>query len=290
MMHAVHCEHVRDRLEEFHDDELMLEERVAIQGHLQDCVACALAASELEDLRTSLRAMSLALPDRSDPEADRLVRRVTERVRVEELFSWTSEMRSRFQDLHLVWAALGATAAMMVCIIGSMSVLHATNQERPGSLAGLITVLANPGSNQNPVRLHDYMLVPRARTTAEFPPMVNDDSVLALAAVVTREGRIQNLEFLGSDRSGVIKVRPDVLLATLDAAARAEFEPAQAHGAPVAVSLVWLLASTTVRGVPEDVVVVSRPVGPPRPVPAVAPKSTAPAPAVRPTTDDFRLL
>jgi hypothetical protein len=290
MMHAVCCEHVRDRLDEFHDDELALEERVAIQGHLQDCVACALASAELDDLRTSLHEMSMALPDRSDPEADRLVRRVSERVRVEEQFSWASEMRSRFQDLHLVWAALGATAATIVCLIGSMSVLHATNQERPGSLADLITVLANPGSNENPVRLHDYMLVPRARTAAEFLSASNDDAVLALAAVVTREGRIQNLEFLGSDRTSPIKVRPDVLLSMLDAAARAEFEPAQAHGSPVAVSMVWLLATTTVRGDAEDVVLVSRPVTAPRPVPDVGPKSPAPAPPARPTTDELRQL
>jgi hypothetical protein len=290
MMHAIRCDDVRDRLDEFHDDELPLEVRVAIQGHLQDCVACALASSELDELRASLREMSQALPDRSDPEAERLVRRATERVRVEEQFSWASEMRSRFQDLHLVWAALGATAATAVCIIGSMSVLHATSQERPGSLAGLITVLANPGSNENPVRLNDYMLVPRARTAAEFLPSSSDDAVLALAAVVTREGRVQNLEFLGSDRTNPIKVRPDVLLAMLDAAARAEFEPAQARGAPVAVSMVWLLATTTVRGAPDDVVLIRRHVTPPAPVPDIGPKSPAPAPPARPTTEDFRLL
>jgi hypothetical protein len=290
MMHAVRCDDVRDRLDEFHDDELPLEVQVAIQGHLRDCVTCALASSELDELRASLREMSQALPDRSDPEAERLVRRVTERVRVEEQFSWASEMRSRFQDLHLVWAALGATAATMVCIIGSMSVLHATSQERPGSLAGLITVLANPGSNENPVRLNDYMLVPRARTAAEFLTASSDDAVLALAAVVTREGRVQNLEYLGADRTNAIKVRPDVLLAMLDAAARAEFEPAQARGAPVAVSMVWLLATTTVRGAPDDVVLIRRHVTPPAPVPDIGPKSPAPPPPARPSTEDLRLL
>lgn len=160
MMHAVSCEAVQDRLEEFHDDELTLEERVAIQGHLRDCVTCALVATELEEVRASLRDMALALPDRTAPEADRLSRRVVERVRVEAQFSWRAEVRALFQDMHLVWAALGATAATLVCLAGSVSVLHAASQERPDSLAGLITFLANPGSNENPVRLDSRMLAP----------------------------------------------------------------------------------------------------------------------------------
>ncbi|MGE0461465.1 MAG: zf-HC2 domain-containing protein [Vicinamibacterales bacterium] len=294
MMHAVSCEAVQDRLEEFHDDELTLEERVAIQGHLRDCVTCALVAAELEEVRESLRDMALALPDRTAPEADRLSRRVVERVRVEAQFSWRAEVRALFQDMHLVWAALGATAATLVCLAGSVSVLHAASQERPDSLAGLITFLANPGSNENPVRLDSRMLAPRSRTDAEtFAPLPSDDAVLALSAVVTREGRVQNLELLRSSRALDVKVRPDVLLAMLDAAARMEFEPAQAGGAPVAVSMVWVLASTTVKGSSsDDVVLVRRRVDPAGaaegPMP---PKPVTPAPAVaRPTTDDMSAI
>lgn len=290
MMHAVCCADVQARLDEFHDGELPLDDRIAIQGHLRDCVTCALAASELEELRLSLRDMALSLPDRSDPEAERLATQVTERVRVEAQFSWSAELKSLFQDMHLVWAALGATAATLVCLIGSISVMHATNQERPDSLAGLISYLANPGSNQNPVQLDNHMLVPRALIDAEaFLPMsANDNAVLALSAVVTREGRVQNIEFLNPAHAAAIKVRPDVLVAMLDAAARAEFEPAQAGGSPVAVSMVWLLASTTVRGQAEDVVLVRRPLSMPEGPARPEPKVTSPAPVVvaaRPSTD-----
>jgi hypothetical protein len=291
MMHVVCCADVQDRLDEFHDGELPLEDRIAIQGHLRDCVTCALAASELEELRLSLRDMAQSLPDRSDPEAERLARQVTERVRVEAQFAWTAELRALFQDMHLVWAALGATAATLVCLIGSISVMHATSQERPDSLAGLISLLANPGSNQNPVRLDNHMLVPRALTDGEaFLPMSSDDNaMLALSAVVTREGRVQNIEFLNPLHAAAIKVRPDVLVAMLDAASRAEFEPAQAGGSPVAVSMVWLLASTTVRGDANDVVLVRRPVNstPDRRVTTQPePKATTPVVvAARPSTD-----
>ena len=291
MMHAVSCENVQKRLEEFHDDELTMEERVAVQGHMRDCVTCALVAAELEEVRESLRDMALALPDRTAPEAERLSRRVVERVRVEAQFSWTAEVRALFQDMHLVWAALGATAATLVCLAGSVSVLHAASQERPDSLAGLITFLANPGSNENPVRLDSRMLAPRSRTDAEaFVPISSDDAVLAVSAVVTREGRVQNLELLRNDRALGVKVRPDVLLAMLDAASRVEFEPAQAGGAPVAVSMVWVLASTTVKGSPnDDVVLVRRRVAVFGPEQGPAPrKPVAPAPVVaRPATDDM---
>ncbi|MEZ5288488.1 MAG: zf-HC2 domain-containing protein [Vicinamibacterales bacterium] len=128
MMHAVSCEDVQNRLDEFHDDELSVEERVAIQGHLHDCVTCTLVASELQEVRASLREAALGLPDRAAPEADHLSAGVVERVRVEAQLSWTVELRSLFQDMHLVWAALGATAATLVCLIGSLSVFHATSQ------------------------------------------------------------------------------------------------------------------------------------------------------------------
>lgn len=294
MMHAVSCGEVQNRLEEFHDGELTVEGRVAVQGHLRDCVTCALAAGELDELRDSLREAALGLPDRSAPEAEQLTKGVVERVRVEAEQSWSAEMRSLFQDMHLVWAALGATAATLVCLLGSLSVFHATSQERPDSLAGLISFLASPGSNENPVRLDSRMRAPRWRTDGEGLPLSaipGDDGVLALSAVVTREGRVQNLELLSSDRALGVKVRPDVLLAMIQAAYQVEFEPATtaSTGDPIAVSMVWLLASTTVKGEPtDDLVLVRRPSSADLPGPQ-PPGKTAPAPAAatRPVTDDM---
>jgi len=297
MMHAMQCGDVQERLEEFHDDELTIEERVAIQSHLHDCVTCSLVAADLEDLRLSLREAAWQLPDRDAPEAERLPRQVIERLRVEEQLSLRAEIRSLFQDMHLVWAALGATAAMLFCLVGSISVLHAASQERPDSLAGLITFLANPGSNENPVRLDTRMLAPRTRMDDGAVPLTaldSDDAVFALSAVVTREGRIQNLELLNGERAaGPTKVRPDVLLAMLQAASQVEFEPAKntPTGDPVAVSMVWVLANTTVKGRPSDDVILTRR---PPPAPAVerGPTVTKPATPVglgRPATDDSYL-
>jgi hypothetical protein len=295
-MHAIGCGDVQSRLEEFHDDELALEDRVAIQGHLRDCVTCALVASEFDEVRVGLREFSQLLPDRDATDVERLTRQVIERRRVEEQLSWPAEMRRLFQDMHLVWAALGATAAMLICIMASLGVLHAANQERPDSLAGLISFLANPGSNENPVRLDTRILAPRSRTDADsllpLPPMPTDDAVLALSAVVTREGRVQNLELLTVERALGVKVRPDILLAMLHAASQVEFEPAKgATGDPIAVSMVWLLASTTVKGQAiDDIVLVRRPVASPLDPGPVQPKPAPAVPVNRPATDETSLL
>ena len=40
MMHDYSCPDVRDRLEAFHDGELTVHERVALQNHLGECSVC----------------------------------------------------------------------------------------------------------------------------------------------------------------------------------------------------------------------------------------------------------
>ena len=77
-------------------------------------------------------------------------------------------------------------------------------------------------------------------------PGSEEDAVFALAAVVTQQGRIANLELvLAEQRSGADRER---VLRLLDDVSRARFEPARIGGSPVAVNVVWLLAHTTVRG------------------------------------------
>jgi hypothetical protein len=256
MMHALSCACVRERLEAFHDAELTLDEQVAIQTHLGECVACALAAAELEDMSGALREG--AAGDGTPDEALEITRNVMERLRVEEQFALRARIQDLFADMHLVWAGLGATLATLVCVAGSASVLHAASQERPDSLAGLISVLANPGSNENPVRLDAEMTLPR-RQSDLVVDMSGQDAAFALSAVVTREGKIQNLQILAAEYGDRLRVKPEVVIAMLNEASRARFEPAQARapvcrfnaedcGGPVAVNLVWLLTSTTVKG------------------------------------------
>jgi hypothetical protein len=150
---------------------------------------------------------------------------------------------------------------VVVCLLASAGVMQATTVQRPDSLAGVIDYLASPGSNVNPARIDEFTMVPRRRESSDWP-LAGEDAVLALSAVITREGRIQNIDVLAAEQARALKVRPEVVLAMIEAASRAQFEPARAGGAPVAVSLVWLLAHTTVVGSAADVERLMRPLAP----------------------------
>jgi hypothetical protein len=290
MMHEHPCADVREHLEAFYDGELALDRRVAIQNHLGECVTCSLAAEDLSAMGATLREFAAQVADRTSDEPVRMTARVIERLRVEEQFSMRAQLVSLFQDMHLVWAGLGATMATMICVIGSASVLHAANQQQPGSFANVISILANPGSNENPMRLNYEMMAPRAVSDAPID-LAEEDGEYALRAVVSREGRVQGVEVLNQSRLPGRSVN-----ALLHDAYRTQFSPAQARGDAVAVSVVWLVANTTVKGRGgEDIDALRKalraqttpqPIGP-LPVPAdAAPKPAPPTPLMKPVVPD----
>jgi hypothetical protein len=233
------CVGVRELLEPFHDGELTIDERVAIQNHLGECSSCSAAASDLLEIGSTLRDLA-AMNEGPPVEALHISAHVMERLKVEEAFSIRAQANEWFQDMHLVWAGLGASVATAICVIGSASVLHAANQERPNSMARVISVLASPGSNDNPLRLNYEMMAPRAVTDAAIE--MSEEGEYTLSAVVSREGRVQGVSMINypSDRTGVN--------AMLNEAYRMKFAPATARGDAVAVSMVWLVANTTVKG------------------------------------------
>ena len=146
--------------------------------------------------------------------------------------------------------------ALMVCLFGTMSVLHAASVERPDSLAGVLQSFANPGSDSNPMLLDGRMIqAPRAvDDSPALDQLAEEEAVFALAAVVTREGRISNYEVLASERDAAnsfdVSSQPRHVTTLLDKVARSRFTPAEqgVARAPVAVNMVWLLARTTVKG------------------------------------------
>ena len=239
MMHEHPCATVVDRLEAFHDGELTIDERVAIQNHLGECVSCNLTAQELAALTAGFRDLASQTAEADATDTSRVTAHVIESLRVEETLSIRAQVAEWFQDMHLVWAGLGATMATMICVVGSASVLHAANQERPNSMARTISVLASPGSNDNPLRL-DYSMLPPSAVSDEPFEMSEEDTEYALSAVVSREGRVQGVEVLNPTSRRVN--------AMLNEAYRMQFAPALDRGDAVAVSVVWLVANTTVKG------------------------------------------
>ena len=248
MMRVLQCEQVREDLTAYCDGELSLDDQVRVENHLQECIACRLEATSIAELGDALRVMAGSVPGREHSDNGRISAAVLDRVRVERQFSIGARVNDLFQDMHLVWAGLGASLAMAICVFASAGVLQAASvNEKPESLAGIISTLANQGTNDNPLRLAGTMLAPRALLDTPVPTTVGDGE-WALSAVVTREGRIQNLEVLAAEQARALQVNPDVVLAVLNAASRARFEPAISGGLPVAVNVVWLVTSTTVKG------------------------------------------
>ena len=249
MMHVLPCARVRQDLAAYHDGELPMDERVLIQSHLQECVACRLEEQAISDLGDALRTMAGSVPGRSAHDG-RLTAAVLERIHVEEQFSLGTRVRGLFEDMHFVWAGLGASVAMAFCIFASAGVLQAASQEKPDSLAGIISTIASADTN-DPVRLAGAVFENRALLdTTEAMQTTDQDAELMLSALVTRDGRIQNLELL-EQQARALHIKPEVIGAMLEAASRARFEPAQSGGLPVAVNVVWLVTSTTVKGQPD---------------------------------------
>lgn len=283
------CEHARDMLQAFFDGELPVDAQVAVESHLRWCSTCAAHVQDLRLIGDSLRVTTTTDND-SHGDLTALQANVLSRVRAEREQSFAFRVQALFEDLHLLWAALGAMLAVVVCLFGTMGVLHAASVERPDSLAGVIQALASPGSDRNPVRLDAFVSVPRAlddsdamdQIRRELNQFSDGEASFALAAVVTREGRIANYELLLSERDGARRLDTAAhvgdMASLLDAVARARFAPAQrASGDTVAVNLVWLLARTTVKGSP-------------RAIDLVFPHATTAAPAViapiaKPSTD-----
>jgi hypothetical protein len=176
---------------------------------------------------------------------------VITRMRAENHESLRSRAERLFEDLHLVWIALASTTATFLCGAIALGTLHFASPERHDSLAAVFAVMAAPsGSDLNPARL-DWRyrppsvpqngVVQQTLENSVLADTVTDDTMLAVSAVVTREGGVADLSVLTNDRD-----RRHVT-SLLDAISQARLQPAELGGSPVAVNLVWILAQTTVK-------------------------------------------
>jgi hypothetical protein len=247
-MDVLTCEQARRHLPAFHDGELPLAVQIAVQAHLGWCRTCAEEAQALARLGETLRALAAARLA-TTPDVEPLAPALLGRIKAERALSFRAHVEQLFEDLHLVWAGLTAVAATVASVVVLWGLVSLATSHRPDSLKALLTALATPGSDANPVRPDERVQLPRVDPEAVMPAVLlspappRDEALLALAAVVTREGRIADLEILVSNEAD-----RRWLLEVLAAAAAARFEPAQVGGSPVAVNLVWLLTHTRVRG------------------------------------------
>jgi hypothetical protein len=238
---------VRERLAAFHDNELALQERVAIQAHLGDCWDCRQELLALDEIRDAVR---LAVAPASADEWTGLQPGVIGRMRAEAHESWTARVARLFDDMHLVWIGLASTAATFICGAVVLGMLHYASPERDDSLAAIIAVMAAPsGSDLNPMSLSldDRIQAPSVPEDGFVKATLEQsgagrEMMLAFSAVVTREGRIYGLEVLGNSHD------PRQVAQLLDAISRGRLEPARYGANPIAVNLVWFVEHMTVKG------------------------------------------
>ena len=247
------CATVRRQLPAFHDEELSIEAQVRVQAHLRACRDCAAEVGRYRAVGDALRAGAAA---RTAPPAflDGLAQTVIGRIKAEQQESLPGRVNRMFEDLHLVWAALGATGSAVACIAVIVAILSfAASAERPDSLAALLGPKAAPGSDLNPIQLDGGIVPPRAYQEDVFPAIIGDeDSQVTLAFNVRRDGRISNLELLQGDRQGPPRTPAAEhrdMIDLLDTISNARFEPARmgTGGSPVAVNMIWMLTRLTVR-------------------------------------------
>lgn len=278
----VGCEYARERLEGLLDNELSVDEQVLVESHVRWCRTCADRIEDFQLIGTSIR---VGPPDATrntavEPAVSAVYSRVIERMRAERDQAFTVRVREMFTDMRLLWPALGATMAVLVCLSVAIGVLKSTSSERPQSLATRLEAM-NPGSEANPLRPDNNARVDRYfdkfvdsdRAGGISIPRVMDDgasvagfadeeAMFTMAMVVSREGRITTAELLNSERGGSRAERElHTNAAILDAVRQSRFAPAQTPiGRTVAVNMVWLIVVTTVQTPDAQVVAQAAPV------------------------------
>jgi hypothetical protein len=246
-MTGLTCMAVRQRLAAFHDDALAVQEQISVQAHLKECDNCLAELQEgFEDIGAAMRLA--AAPGPADDWTG-LTPGVISRMRAEKSQSWPARLSRTFDDMHLVWIGLAATAGTVLCGAIVLGLLHFASPERDDSLRAMIAVLAAPtGSNLNPSSLDDFMIqIPRVPADGVIDASLErsgtqGELMMAFSAVVTREGSISGIEALGD-----VRARAQALQ-LLNEISRGRLEPARYYGtAPVAVNLVWLVEHMTVK-------------------------------------------
>jgi hypothetical protein len=241
-MKPLSCVATRRRLSAFLDGELTVADQVAVDGHLRRCRPCADELAAMRGVGDVLRARCAAAAAHGPSDLDDLEKDIMSRLAAEREESLSAQVSRAFQDMRLGLAALCSTCATMVSVLLVIGIFYfAPLSERPDSLAGMMETLGAPA-----IGMDSRILSPRPSDPDQIVEgLVNEeDEVFALAAVVTRNGRIVSPEVLSKQSSEAERARVNRLL---DEISRARFEPARMGGTAVSVKTVLVLARTTVR-------------------------------------------
>jgi hypothetical protein len=256
-MKTLACAVVLRQLQAYHDDELPLADHIAVGAHVDRCQSCGDALGELDNLGNLLRAEAPGRTPMPCDEAASFVSGVINRARVEDSVSFVSLVRELFDDRRVVYSAGGAAAATLACLVIMLTMMHFGASDRTDSLAGMLTVLSGPSTPAQPIVIRPLVVDARVIIQPALDKYsysgsdLSDvaDSVLALSAVGTSEGRVSNVE-VNDGTNGIAMASMDSkrIESLVDAMSKSRFAPVMKEGDPVAVNMVWFVAHTTVRG------------------------------------------
>jgi anti-sigma factor RsiW len=241
-MKPLSCVTTRRRLSAFLDGELPVADQVSVDGHLRRCPACAEELAAMRGVGDLLRARCAEAVSARAAHLDAFEADIMSRLAAEREESVSAQVSRAFQDMRLGLAAVGSTCATMVSVLLVAGIFHfAPLSERPDSLAGMMETLGAPA-----IGMDSRILSPRSSESGAMADdsVSEEDEVFALAAVVTRNGRVVSPEVLSKQSSEAERARVNRLL---DEISRARFEPARMGGTAVSVKTVFVLARTTVR-------------------------------------------
>jgi hypothetical protein len=253
-MKPLSCAAARRRLNAFHDGELSISEQIAVGAHLECCDECARIVAETRCVGLALQA-GLHGALLANEEAAAFTGAVVSRMKAERQASIGMRVQSLFEDMHLVYAGLGATAATVVCVVIMLGMMRFATSERPDSLAAIVNVLATPlecepGVDPSASACHERWTgrFQRANESAE------QDAVFTLESMVTRHGRVASLELLRG-RHAAAAAEATLVEGLLDVVSRARLELPQSPPLSDLARMVWWVEHATVRAsskAPED--------------------------------------
>jgi len=247
-MKPLDCAATERRLHAYHDRELPVADQIAVSAHLESCGECAARSAELRFMRGALQALAPGREGLGREEAAGFNAAVVSRLKAEREASLFARVRLMFDDLHLVYAGLGAAAATLVCVVVMLGMMRFATIERPDSLYGVMNVVSMP-LECDLVGLSEEQPGCQERLAERFQranEIAEQDVVFTLDSMVIHEsGRLERLDVLkagGRQSSGEAAAIEELL----DAACRARVD-SQSTGVAPNSSIVRLVARETVR-------------------------------------------
>jgi hypothetical protein len=253
-MKPLNCAATRRRLQAFHDRELPITDQIAVSSHLEWCDACAVEFSELRLIGSALRSIAPGRAALANDEASVFNATVVNRLKAEQQVAFSTRVRSMFEDMHLVYAGLGAATAAAVCVVIMLSMMRFATNERPDSLAAIMSMLASPLECES-TPASSELTEPsgcRERWVARFQranETAEQDAIFTLESIITRHGRLANLEVL---RRGRHPATADAKLieGLLEVVSRSRLESVPVLRVPDLAGMMMLVEHATVRATP----------------------------------------